>query len=305
MIVKLVGAVGYAGALLELLSQQIFLPRRIPRALRGYEPTEHDVFVAVYPKSGTNWAMQIAQQIAYRGAAEFDHIHDLVPWPEAPFPNIVPMSDRSIVDRCPTGLRVIKTHLLADHVPFSPRARYITVIRDPKEVLVSSYHFFTGVFGLGHRISAQEWFRRSTKGGPIGRMWAEHAAGHWARRERPNVLVLTYGEMKADLEGSVSRFAELMGVSLSDEQFAEVVRRASFPYMKAHDDQFGPPRLPLTRRDQVPPMVRRGVAGDSGEMLDADQRALVDRQSRAFLAELGSDLPYDELFGPRTDPRPE
>src|SRR5215471_4515279 len=61
-------------------------PRTISRALTrflsnfpNYEPGEHDVLVCAYFKSGTNWTMQIATQIAYRGAAEFEHIHDLVP----------------------------------------------------------------------------------------------------------------------------------------------------------------------------------------------------------------------------------
>jgi hypothetical protein len=33
---------------------------------------------APFGKSGTHWMMRIAQQIAHRGEAEFDHIHDLV-----------------------------------------------------------------------------------------------------------------------------------------------------------------------------------------------------------------------------------
>lgn len=43
-----------------------------------YEPAPYDVFICSYFKSGTNWIMQIA----YRGAAQFAHIHDLVPWPD-------------------------------------------------------------------------------------------------------------------------------------------------------------------------------------------------------------------------------
>ena len=41
------------------------------KVFRGYEPTEHDVFVATFPKSGTNWLMQMTTQIAWRGEAEF------------------------------------------------------------------------------------------------------------------------------------------------------------------------------------------------------------------------------------------
>jgi len=59
-----------------------------------YKATPHDVFACVYFKSGTNWLMQIATEITHRGRAEFEHIHDLVPWPDAHRPDYaVPLSD--------------------------------------------------------------------------------------------------------------------------------------------------------------------------------------------------------------------
>ena len=51
--------------------------------LAGYVPRREDVFVATYPKSGTNWMLQVVLQLAHGGAAEFDHVHDVVPWPDA------------------------------------------------------------------------------------------------------------------------------------------------------------------------------------------------------------------------------
>src|SRR5690349_22250630 len=45
---------------------------------KGYEPTEHDVFVVTYVKSGTNWMMQLAHQLLFHGRGEFDHIHSVV-----------------------------------------------------------------------------------------------------------------------------------------------------------------------------------------------------------------------------------
>src|SRR5579863_6854911 len=50
---------------------------------RGYQPGPQDVFVMTYAKSGTNWMMQIVHQLIHHGQGEFDHIHDVVPWPDA------------------------------------------------------------------------------------------------------------------------------------------------------------------------------------------------------------------------------
>ena len=35
-----------------------------------------------YAKSGTNWMMQIAHQLIYHGNGEYDHLHEIVPWPD-------------------------------------------------------------------------------------------------------------------------------------------------------------------------------------------------------------------------------
>ena len=75
----------------RLLAQFGIWPNVISRAANRafdegetFKPTRHDVVIASFFKSGTNWTMQIAIQVAWRGKAEFEHIHDLVPWVELP-----------------------------------------------------------------------------------------------------------------------------------------------------------------------------------------------------------------------------
>lgn len=292
---RLSRVVGGTASVIEFAMGKMFLNPRVPRPLLGYWPDADDIFIATFAKSGTNWAMQTALQIAWRGRAEFDHIHHKVPWPEVPMTDVVTMeeSDR---DRSPTGRRIIKTHLSSRSVPYTKRAKYITVLRDPKEVIVSAYYFLLGSMGVLDVVSFQEWYDRFANDGPMTRAWAEHAASFWAWRDRPNVLVLTFAEMKADLAGNVKRFADLMEVSLSDAELAEVTRRASFSYMKEHESQFAPPKFPLRGNAPMAKMIRRGQAGGSNELLSRAQQAELDRQCQGLLRRLGSDLPYGELF---------
>ena len=55
---------------------------RFEKVFQGYTPAHGDVFVCTFAKSGTNWMMQIAHQIAFRGAGEYAHIHDVISWPD-------------------------------------------------------------------------------------------------------------------------------------------------------------------------------------------------------------------------------
>ncbi len=265
------------------------------RVFKGYQPTVNDVFVATYPKSGTNWAMQIALQIAHRGDIEYDHVYDLVAWPEAPFAGIVPLDDPRPLEGSSTGHRMIKVALEAEFVPYHEDAKYLVIQRDPKDALVSAYHFLLGFLGLLDDISIDEWFELYLSPNFPGGSWAEHTAGFWAMRDRPNVLVLQYTDMKRDLGGAVSQVAALMGVSLTPEEHAKVVEHSSFSYMKERDACYAPPRLPFTQQRVT--MVRTGKVGGSKEILSAEQRAQVDEHVRKQLSALGSDFPYDELYG--------
>jgi len=264
------------------------------KAFAGYEPTRHDVFAATFGKSGTNWMMQIAQQIAHRGEAEFGHIHDLVAWPDAPFRAPTPLEDLRAIDRSPTGLRVIKTHLATQYVPYRDDATYLTVLRDPKEVVVSSYHFLLGVAGATRYVTPNEWYELVARPDALLGKWAEHTASFWEWRDRANVLVVLYPEAKNNPRDCVERVAKTMGVALEPAEFEKVVERSSFRWMKAHESQFAPPRMPFVKEGAV--MIRRGEAGASDEMLSRAQQIAIDEMSRAEFDRLGSSFPYETAF---------
>jgi hypothetical protein len=266
------------------------------RAFRGYTPTKHDVLAATWTKSGTNWIMQICQQIAWRGEAEFGHIHEVVAWPEVKLGGLVDFHDLTPQQASPTGLRVIKTHLPQRFVPYNEDATYFTIVRDPKEVFCSSFPFVRGLTGLEDRITLDLWVDLFLDPDGIGVRWAEHTSSWWALHEQANVLMLSFRAMKADLPAHVDRVAEVMGVSLSAAERDRVIERSGFSYMKEHELQFAAPRMPFARPERHPPMIRRGVAGGSDELLSRPQQAAIDSFCQKQLERLGSDFPYAEWF---------
>jgi hypothetical protein len=294
---------GCVRPVLRLVVRGMFSEKLKRQAFEDYLPDEHDVFIATFAKSGTNWMMQIAQQIAWRGRAEFDHIHDVVPWPDAPGPMGVALRDTTAREAAPTGLRVIKTHLATEYVPYDERATYVTVIRDPKEVVVSGYYFLGGILGVLGHITIDDWFELFMEPDALARNWAVHTASFWAWRDRPNVVVLSYGELKREPGRWIERVAGAMGVKLSQEELAQVVERASFTWMKEHESQFDPPSSPFaTSGAKKGSMIRSGRTGGSDELLSLAQQAAIDRRCQVELAQLDSSFPYAEVFDTVSDP---
>jgi hypothetical protein len=263
---------------------------------KTFEPGKRDVLVCAYYKSGTNWTMQIAVQIAHHGSAEFEHIHDLVPWPDmSPRAGYALPLDADEPQRsAPSGLRIIKTHLALDDLPYSPAARYICVVRDPKDVFVSSFHF-TRALVLGSLMpSVDGWLDAFLSPDALIGSWARHLASGWRRRDAGNVLFLTYEDMRADLGSAVDKIADFVSVKLTHEQRAAVIERSSFAYMKNIEHKFEAPGAPWAKAKGA--MMRRGQSGASGELLTAEQQRRIDDYWRAELERIGCDFPYDEAF---------
>jgi len=264
-----------------------------------YLPTRRDVLACSYFKSGTNWLMQMTTQIAWRGRAEFEHIHDMVPWPDGPGLGTfysVGLQDETPWRSSPTGLRVIKCHGLPSDVPYTEQACYVVVVRDPKSVCVSGYHFARATIFGPMMPSAEHWAEFFMKPGFPLNDWAAHLAGWWAMRDRPNVLFLTYEQILKDPPAAIRRLAGAMGVELTPHEVDAVVLRSSFAYMKPISHKFDFMKVVPWARPEGS-MVRRGQHGASDELLTPAMQSRIDDHFRSELKRLDCDFPYDEAFG--------
>jgi hypothetical protein len=263
-----------------------------------YQPTAHDVVACCYSKSGTTWLLQITVQIAFRGKAEFDDLHQIVPWPDAPqnlARYVIPLSNTSTQELAPTSLRVIKTHYALGAVPFVPGARYIALVRDPKDVCVSFYHYVRRLFWGPLTPSVEHWVNAFLSPDLAPEYWPKHLSSYWEVREQDNVLFLTFEEMKQDLGRAVQRIAHFMDVDLTREEFEQVVHRSSFSYMKQNRNKFDPGQIfPWGAANAN--LVRRGESGRSDELLSEALQNRIDDHFRNELERLGCDFPYDKAF---------
>lgn len=293
---------GKPAALMRTIGKKQFSPKRNSKVFADYIPDEGDIFVSTFSKSGTNWMMQIAHQIAWQGEGEFENIHDVVCWPDVPGKRServsTPLRSDLLKTLSPTGMRVIKTHLASQYVPYSEKAKYLIVVRDPKEVFVSSYPFVKGVAGP-LMPSVDVWLKLFfTQEWPMnfGNTWAQHTAGYWAMKDRPNVLVLSYSKLKHDPETGIREVAKTLEVDLSEEQLAKVVEKSSFNYMKKINRKFAPSDTSSLPWAKGFTMIREGKTGNSSELISPEQQRLIDEHFMQELKDLHSDFPYDDFF---------
>lgn len=293
LIARLFLSLGWARLFCKLL---IYAVSTCPAALWSFvfrpRKVHKDVIISTFIKSGTNLAMQVLVEIAWKGRAPADgHIHDLVPWPDFLDQGIT-VSMAAAPSAPETDFRIIKTH--ANNLPYRTDTLYVVLFRDPKEIVVSAYYFLFGVLGVKTLISLDQWMDICLDS--FLYLWARNVAHHWPWRKRSNVFLRTFSQMVANHKQSTRDLTDFMQVDLTEQEMQQVLDKSSFDYMKQNQDRFAPPISPLSKIEEYPDMIRRGKVGRSDELLSAQHQQAIDDYCRKTLLQLGSDFPYDENF---------
>jgi aryl sulfotransferase len=217
----------------------------------GFAFRDDDVVVATYGKAGTTWTQQIVAQLLF-GAEDVD-VHAISPWWDI---RILPPEARAAV-AAQTHRRVLKTHLPVDALVMSPNAKYLYVARDGRDVVWSlynhhagfaphAYDMFNGPGLVGEPLPQPDpdirryfrtWLERD--GYPFWSFW-ENTASWWAIRDLPNVRLVHFNRLKADLESEMRAIAAFLEIDLPEAKWPTAVEHCSFPYMKAHSELYAP-----------------------------------------------------------------
>lgn len=209
---------------------------------------DNDIIIATYAKSGTTWVQQIVAQLLFNGEPDLE-VAEMSPWLDLRVP---PKEVKLPEVEAQTHRRFLKTHLPVDALVFSPEAKYVYIARDGRDVVWSLYNH--------HKNANQDWYDALNNtpgrvGPPIQpppdsilqyfRDWLEHD-GHpfwpfwenirtwWEIRHLPNVLMLHFADLKADMPGQIRRIAGFLDIPIDDSNWDAIVRHCSFDYMKKH-----------------------------------------------------------------------
>ncbi|KAM8868948.1 amine sulfotransferase-like isoform 2-T4 [Spinachia spinachia] len=182
---------------------------------------------------------------------------DLVPWIE-------------VMGYIEVFIKARSPRMGVSHLPFSllpsalsqKKGKVIYVARNPKDVLVSYFHFHKLANMLETPTDFDNFFEKFMSGDVFGSSWFEHIKMCYLHKDNINMLFLTYEEMIKDLHSTVEKIALFLGSELTDEQLADVVKHATFNNMKT---------IPQANYERVPGyllshhmgrFMRKGTIGD-------------------------------------------
>jgi hypothetical protein len=195
--------------------------------------------------------------------------------------------------------RFIKTHTPLDGIPLVDRATYIVVARHPLDMAVSLYHQSANLnrSRMAELIGGSEpgtqaastdqtteparptdktpprpsvvealrrWIDRDVAPAEAldslpGVMW--HLSDAWRRRHDPNIVLVHYADLSADLAREMRRLAERLGLEPPTD---DLVRAAGFTEMRARAKDLAPdPAGILMSRDAF---FRRGHSAAGREL---------------------------------------
>jgi hypothetical protein len=257
---------------LEAIFQKFRTPESESFGL-AYQPNATDIFVVTPAKCGTTWMQQIVHGLRTRGSMDFDEITRVVPWIEMAKDMEIDIHKPQVANP-----RAFKTHKDLDNVPKG--GKYICVVRDPKDAMLSLYRFFEGWVMEKDAISIKDFAIDFYKD---GRGYWDHVNAMWKRHKDKDVLALCYENMIEDLPGTVERVADFMEIKLDPELKDIVVRQSDFHFMKEHNRQFDDHIVREIRNavcgipmDGTTSKVKNGKVGESKNHVPEEVRAEFD-----------------------------
>lgn len=233
----------------------------------GFAARPSDVFVTTYPKCGTTWVTQIVHQLRTHGDMGFGEITEVVPWDILAQDCGQDLAAEHVADP-----RLFKSHEPAEKI--ARGARYICVARDPRDALVSFYHFLPSYAcpDLPQGSISIDEFTDGVFAGVShsGYIW-DFMLGWWRKRREREVLWLFFEDLKEDLPREVRRIAAWLGYDVDGADAARVdvaTRHSTFAFMREHAAHFDEHFTFAKRRDDmgVPKDFVFGAGGVVGKV---------------------------------------
>jgi aryl sulfotransferase len=199
-----------------------------------------DIVIATWSKAGTTWVQQILAQLIFGGHEVV--VGELSPWLEF---TLAPKEQVFAGLEQQTNRRFIKTHLPIEALSFDPGAKYIYIARDGRDVAFSYHHFHSLLPALPGidppnpdlRQYFNDWL---DKDGYPYHPFFSHIQGWWNVGKLPNVLLVHFSNLKADMSREIRRIAAFVHIEIDASRWPLILEHCGFEYMKRNAETVAP-----------------------------------------------------------------
>ncbi|KAM4825264.1 sulfotransferase 2A1-like [Thomomys bottae] len=269
-----------------------FNPEVIKAVHETFVVKDEDIITVTYPKSGTHWLIEILSLIHTKGDPKW--IRSVTTYNRSPWMEGVG-GYKALLDR-KEGPPLISSHLPIQLFPksfFTSKAKVIYVTRNPKDVLISGYHFWSSANLTKKPESLEQYFEWFLQGHVPYGSWFDHVRGWMSMKEKENVLVVSYEEMKKDPRNTVEKICQFLGKALEPAELDLVVENSSFQNMK--DNMLGNlSQVPEEFVSATIKIPRKGIVGDWKNNFSPAQTQAFEEIFREKMAGLPLELfPWD------------
>ncbi|XP_021424021.2 sulfotransferase 6B1 [Oncorhynchus mykiss] len=266
-----------------ILYSTIMSPLENLKGLKELEGRPNDILLVAYPKCGFNWMVAVLRKImaAASGQQELSQIPPLM---EFFSPDM-----QKVVGEMPSP-RLLGTHLHPDNIPgtfIAKKTKMLVVFRNPKDTVVSYYHFMNTNPVLPNAKSWDSFFTDFMEGEVAWGSYFNHALAWEKLMDNPNILMVTYEQMKENLGQGVQQISKFFDFPLTEEQVQTIAGQSTFNAMKESSKN--------THGKHGNVFFRKGEVGDWKNHLSEAQSKQMDEKFEKHLAhtKLGAKLKYD------------
>jgi len=215
-----------------------------------------DRFLVSYPRSGSTWSrFLIGNLLSTTEPITFANI-------ESRCPSIYLCTDRHL-------RRVARPRLLTSHEPFDPSYKTIIyVVRDPRDVAVSFYHYSIKHRHIPDDYPVEKFVSRfvTAEVHPMYDQWgswADHVMS-WVtmRQGRSGFFLLRYEDMVEAPESELAKVASLLKLDVTQAQLSRAVELSSADRMRRLEKEQHQLWTQTSRTRADKPFVRSASSGD-------------------------------------------
>ncbi|KAM3922408.1 sulfotransferase 2B1-like [Leptodactylus fuscus] len=225
-----------------------------------FEVFDDDIYNVTFSKSGTNWMIEILNLIKHKGDVTKTNVTPI--FSRSPWYETASFKERE--------KKLVSPRILTSHLPhhlfaksyFNSKAKIIYTMRNPRDVMVSLFHFTKILKIYTPAENFQDFLEDFIQGKVSIGSWFDHVKGWMQMKDDDRFLFITYEELLQDLRGSVVRICKFLGQELDDAQIDLVVENSTFKSMK-ENPMSNWSKAPSELVDQSKgSFLRKGISGD-------------------------------------------